>query len=109
MIENHGTDDSTGDQFTDDTEICLNSNVLPSVTERYFTVGYQVNLPRGGKLSDFRSSQSNFSDVCILRHSNRVCLVTLAPTHPVIHQQKTVTTISFKVNIIFVSHVDLYV
>jgi len=37
------------------------------------------------------------NDIQILRHSNRVCLITLAPTHPVIAQKLKVSSVSFKV------------
>nr|XP_002124373.1 protein Simiate-like [Ciona intestinalis] len=71
--------------------------IFPSVIERYFTTGYKVNLPKGGNLDFFKSNPSNMNDVCILRHSNSICLITLAPTHPVIENKCRITSISFKV------------
>ncbi|ESO05928.1 hypothetical protein HELRODRAFT_64826, partial [Helobdella robusta] len=35
---------------------------------------------------------------CILEHSNRICLITLAPNHPILKQKKTVEFVDFKIN-----------
>jgi len=68
----------------------------PSFVNRYFTKGFRVNLPLSGPLDQTRQA-SNSNDVCILRHSNRICLVTLAPSHPILAEKKKVTSVSFKV------------
>ena len=64
--------------------------LCPSVVDRYFTKLYEVNLPKGYK--EYQNTKiSNFNDVCILRHSNRLCIITLAPSHPVIKNKATVS------------------
>jgi len=68
-----------------------------SFIDRYFCKGYNINLPKSGTLQECCQS-SNFNDVQILRHSNRICLVTLAPTHPIIKENKTIRSITFKVS-----------
>ncbi|XP_021345534.1 protein Simiate-like [Mizuhopecten yessoensis] len=55
-----------------------------SVTDRYYTRKYKI-----GKTED--------QDVCVLAHSNRICIVTLAPSHPVVAKKKKVTSVSFDV------------
>ena len=55
----------------------------------------------GGNIEEC-SKNSNFNDIQILKHFNSVCLVTLAPTHPVIHQKLRISNISFKVNDLFI-------
>uniref|UniRef100_H2Y7P9 Protein Simiate n=1 Tax=Ciona savignyi TaxID=51511 RepID=H2Y7P9_CIOSA len=75
-----------------------NNNVFPTVIERYFSRGYKVNLPKGeDNFEIFKSNTSNMNDVCILRHSNRICLVTLAPTHPILTNKSKIKSVSFKV------------
>lgn len=37
-------------------------------------------------------------DQCALFHSNRIVLVTLAPSHPIIREKKTVTKVDYQVN-----------
>ncbi|XP_069111531.1 protein Abitram-like [Argopecten irradians] len=65
------------------TEEKLNERL--SVTDRYYTRKYKI-----GKTED--------QDVCVLAHSNRICIVTLAPSHPIVTQKKKVTSISFDVS-----------
>ncbi|XP_025095129.1 protein Simiate-like isoform X2 [Pomacea canaliculata] len=36
-------------------------------------------------------------DICILIHSNRICIVTLAPSHPILEKKKKVTGVNFNV------------
>ncbi|CAK8692207.1 protein Abitram-like [Clavelina lepadiformis] len=91
--------------MADDTSLCSEENqkitteYYPSVVERYFTSGYQVNLPKCWKKGTDEPSEANFNDVRILRHSNKICIVTIAPSHPLIKQAETykVTGISLKV------------
>nr|CAB3219661.1 protein Simiate-like [Phallusia mammillata] len=86
------------DQNKDNTAPVKSLPVLcHSVVERYFVRGYKVNLPKGGILSDFCEAKSNMNDVRILRHSNRICIVTMAPTHPALRPGTTITSVSFKV------------
>ncbi|XP_060065116.1 protein Abitram-like [Ylistrum balloti] len=56
-----------------------------SVTDRYYKRKYKI-----GKTED--------QDVCVLAHSNRVCIITLAPSHPVVAKKKKVTSVSFDVS-----------
>nr|CAD7258205.1 unnamed protein product [Timema shepardi] len=57
-----------------------------TVTERYFTPRYCVDP--NNKVGE---------DQCILFHSNRICLVTLAPSHPIIAEKKKISKIDFQV------------
>lgn len=57
-----------------------------SVTERYYTPRYAVDL--AGKEEDF----------CVLFHSNKMCVVTLAPSHPILKLGKEVVEINFQVS-----------
>ena len=78
--------------------IVKTSRLCPSVVDRYYTKKYEVNLPKGFK--DFQETQrTNYNDVRILRHSNKLCVLTLAPSHPVISNIKLngVTNVSYKV------------
>lgn len=61
------------------------SDVYPSFTERYFEAKYVVDI------------NANSEDHCVLVHSNRICVVTLAPSHPVIASKKTISTINFQI------------
>ena len=73
--------------------------LCPSVVDRYYTKRYEVNLPKGFK--DFEETKcTNFNDVCILRHSNKLCIITLAQSHPIIKNRDSlsVTEVSYKVN-----------
>lgn len=58
----------------------------PSFTDRYFQSKYFVSLDK--KVEE---------DHCVLVHSNRICIVTLAPSHPVVASQKTISTINFQI------------
>ncbi|XP_071961731.1 protein Abitram-like [Antedon mediterranea] len=58
----------------------------PSVIERYFRRGFKLDMK--GPEEDF----------CILKHSNRVCLLTLAPSHPIVKNTKTVKNVDFQVS-----------
>lgn len=48
----------------------------PSVTERYYTKRY-------------------YDDHCVLFHSNRICLITLAQSHPILKEKKKVMNIRY--------------
>lgn len=56
-----------------------------SVTERYYTPRYCINVE--GK---------QFEDQCVLFHSNNVCLVTIASQHPLIAKKKEILKIDFQ-------------
>ena len=62
-------------------------NVFQSVTERYYTPRFCMDV--GGKKGE---------DQCILFHSNRICLVTLAPSHPILANKKQINKIDFQVS-----------
>ncbi|XP_052095139.1 protein Abitram-like isoform X1 [Mytilus californianus] len=57
-----------------------------SVVERYYKPKY---------ILDCQANEDE--DLCILTHSNRICIITLAPSHPVVRDKKTIKQISFKV------------
>ncbi|XP_034952317.1 protein Abitram [Chelonus insularis] len=58
---------------------------LPSVTDRYFTPFYKID------------AQKPHNDICIRIHSNRICMLTLAPSHALLQKGKEIEKISFKV------------
>lgn len=55
----------------------------PTPSERYYDIRV---MSREGRQSYF----GEVGDQCIMFHSNRICLLTIAPTHPVITLDKTV-------------------
>jgi len=57
---------------------------FPSVIERYYTK-YRYTDAKDGH------------DQLVMLHSNRICLITLAPNHPVIRDQKTISHLNFQV------------
>ncbi|KAJ8676404.1 hypothetical protein QAD02_012191 [Eretmocerus hayati] len=60
--------------------------VWPSPSERYFTPYYAINVQKPG------------DDVCIRVHSNRICMISLAPSHTIFQENKKIVTCSFKVS-----------
>ncbi|XP_075068990.1 protein Abitram [Mixophyes fleayi] len=63
------------------------SREFPSVVERYFTRWYKADVK--GKLHE---------DFCILQHSNRICVITLAECHPVLEHGKNISSISYQIS-----------
>ncbi|KAJ8878315.1 hypothetical protein PR048_018892 [Dryococelus australis] len=61
--------------------------IYQTVTERYFLPRYSVD-PNGRK----------GEDLCILYHSNKICVVTLARSHPVVREGKQVVKVDFSVS-----------
>lgn len=59
----------------------------PSVIDRYYTRWYRTDLK--GKPCE---------DHCILQHSNRICVVTLAETHPVLQNGRTIKSINYQIS-----------
>lgn len=57
-----------------------------SIIERYYTEKYFIDL------------SSRQEDMCVLVHSNRVCVLTLAPTHPILQGKQTVQTVNFRIS-----------
>ncbi|KAG8442533.1 hypothetical protein GDO86_011363 [Hymenochirus boettgeri] len=60
---------------------------FPSVVDRYFTRWYKPDVK--GK---------PFEDHCILQHSNRICIITLAECHPVLQNGKTIKSVSYQIS-----------
>lgn len=56
---------------------------FPTPSERYYDIRFV-----SGK--DRRSYFGEVGDQCIMFHSNRICLITLAPSHPILAENKTV-------------------
>ena len=50
-------------------------------------------------ISAENNDDSNMNDVRILRHSNRICVITLSPSHPLIAnaERHNIKSLSFKV------------
>lgn len=63
------------------------SSIHKSVVERYYTPRYKIDIKK-----------KPCEDQCILTHSNKICLITLAKTHPIISNQKKVEKINFQVS-----------
>ncbi|XP_069867395.1 protein Abitram isoform X1 [Dipodomys merriami] len=60
---------------------------IPSLVDRYFTRWYKADVK--GKPCE---------DHCILQHSNRICVITLAASHPVLQSGKTIQSISYQIS-----------
>jgi len=58
-----------------------------NVTERYFTPFYKLDKDRERK-----------NDLCLLVHSNRIALVGLAPSHPLVARQLEITAVNCEVS-----------
>ncbi|XP_026156255.1 protein Abitram [Mastacembelus armatus] len=59
----------------------------PSVIDRYYTRWYRVDMK--GKPCE---------DHCILQHSNRICVVTLAETHPILQNGRAIKSINYQIS-----------
>nr|VCV25394.1 simiate [Mesovelia mulsanti] len=74
------------DELTSPIEKCLETvDEFKPLVDRYFTKFYCLNV------------LDKQDDYCILMHSNRVCLITLAPSHPIISGDRTVVKLDFQV------------
>ncbi|KAM7092252.1 protein Abitram isoform 1-T1 [Molossus nigricans] len=62
-------------------------SAVPSLVDRYFTRWYKADVK--GKPCE---------DHCILQHSNRICVITLAESHPVLQSGKTIKSISYQIS-----------
>jgi hypothetical protein len=60
---------------------------LRSVSERYYTPFYRVDEDRTRR-----------HDLCLLVHSNRIALISLAPSHPILEQGLAVTRVDCTIN-----------
>ncbi|XP_021244808.1 protein Simiate isoform X2 [Numida meleagris] len=54
---------------------------------RYFTRWYKADV-KGRPCEDF----------CVLQHSNRICVITLAEAHPLLQRGKTITSINYQIS-----------
>jgi hypothetical protein len=63
------------------------SQPVRSVTERYYTPFYRLDTDRERR-----------HDLCLLVHSNRIALITLAPSHPVLEQGLVVKSVDCTIN-----------
>ncbi|XP_040908991.1 protein Abitram [Toxotes jaculatrix] len=59
----------------------------PSVIDRYYTRWYRVDMK--GKPCE---------DHCILQHSNRICVITLAETHPILQNGQMIKSINYQIS-----------
>lgn len=66
-------------------EVQYNGN-FPTITERYFTAYYKINV------------QSPGDDICIRIHSNRICMFSLAPSHVILQGDKNIMKVDFKIS-----------
>ncbi|XP_060597439.1 protein Abitram-like [Ruditapes philippinarum] len=55
-----------------------------TVTERYFTQKYYKNTKDDGE------------DLCVLVHSNKICIICLAETHPIVKGKKAVISVDYQ-------------
>jgi len=58
-----------------------------SVTERYYTNLYKLDTDREKK-----------HDILVLNHSNKICLITLAPSHPILANKLNIKRVNFEVS-----------
>ncbi|KAG7204430.1 hypothetical protein KM043_004869 [Ampulex compressa] len=72
------------EDITDMLEEVQYNGTFPTVTERYFTSYYKIDV------------QQPEDDIQILIHSNRICMLTLAPSHLLLQKDKTITKVDFK-------------
>ncbi|XP_028673961.1 protein Abitram [Erpetoichthys calabaricus] len=59
----------------------------PSVIERYFTCWYKTDL-----------KNKACEDHCVLQHSNRICVITLAPSHPALQKERRIQNIDYQIS-----------
>ncbi|XP_007895759.1 protein Abitram [Callorhinchus milii] len=59
----------------------------PSVVERYFTRWYKTDVK--GKPCE---------DHCVLQHSNRLCVITLAESHPLLQSGRKIQSINYQIS-----------
>ncbi|XP_025858527.1 protein Abitram isoform X1 [Vulpes vulpes] len=83
------------------TEPAAAEPAVPSLVDRYFTRWYkaaQWHQPTGSFiiLPDVKGKPCE--DHCILQHSNRICVITLAESHPVLQSGKTIKSISYQIS-----------
>lgn len=62
------------------------SSCFPTITDRYFTPYYKMDV------------QSPGDDICIWIHSNRICMLSLAPSHVILQGNKGIKKVDFRVS-----------
>ncbi|XP_076231614.1 protein Abitram [Calliopsis andreniformis] len=74
------------DDITDMLEGVKYHGLFPTITDRYFTPYYKLNV------------KCPADDICILMHSNRICMLSLAPSHVALQSDKRIVKVDFKVS-----------
>ncbi|XP_043920518.1 protein Abitram isoform X2 [Protopterus annectens] len=69
------------------TEEAENPVEVPSLIDRYFTRWYKTDLK--GKPGE---------DHCVLQHSNRICVITLAESHPLLQEGRKIQSINYQIS-----------
>ncbi|TNN85817.1 Protein Simiate [Liparis tanakae] len=59
----------------------------PSVIDRYYTRWFRADM-----------KEKPCEDHCVLQHSNRLCVVTLAETHPILQNGREIKSIDYKIS-----------
>ena len=77
-------------------EETTHSSVLPIELSLDLTLPYQTVEER--YYSKYFHIQENGEDQIVLVHTNRICLVALAPNHPVIKDKKVIKNLNFDVS-----------
>jgi len=65
----------------------ISPETYKTVTERYYTKYYCLDEDR-----------EKCHDILVLNHSNKICLITLSPTHPVISKKLEVKKVNFEIS-----------
>lgn len=68
-----------------------------STIERYFSLHYAPGLAR--QIMPKPATAKLAEDVCIARHHNGICVVCLSPRHPVVVNQKKLSTLDYRVEL----------
>ncbi|XP_061678058.1 protein Abitram isoform X1 [Syngnathoides biaculeatus] len=71
----------------DDEEHKNDGAAAPSVIDRYYTRWYRADM-KGNPCEDH----------CILQHSNRICVITLAETHPLLEKGRSIAKINYQIS-----------
>ncbi|XP_041102370.1 protein Abitram-like [Polyodon spathula] len=59
----------------------------PSVVDRYYTRWYKTDL-----------KSKPCEDQCVLQHSNRICVITLAESHPILQNGRQIKSINYQIS-----------
>ncbi|XP_030060744.1 protein Abitram isoform X2 [Microcaecilia unicolor] len=60
---------------------------IPCLIDRYFTRWYKADV-KGRPCEDH----------CILQHSNRICVITLAKSHPLLQKGRTIKSVNYQIS-----------